>query len=392
MTADGATASSAACGRPPARRWTLIRWYASSATLNVPQAAGPVAFSLVALGLTGDPSRGAAMMVAMTLAQVLGAIPITRLGRNLPTVGFLRVLVGLRTVALVMLAVLAANGAALPWLIALAAAAGSVNGAAFGHLRALLNALTPTARLPRALGIAATLNEVTFVLAPVLASGLGVISPILAVLAPAILGVIPALLAPDVGCPTVPDAPHAAGSVMSPPIALWLGCAVAGGATVAAVEIGAVALALRYGYQPALAIVFTVPLCLASVTGGIWVSVRNRTASRRVVVLQLAVMATGAALVALELSVAATVLGVVLVGGVLAPLGTYYSLMLDALAPPHRRAEVFALLRTANAVGFIVAGLALTLFSLSTTLTTVTCMMILATLVVGVGPRRALAS
>ncbi|MEH3145079.1 MAG: MFS transporter [Methylobacterium frigidaeris] len=326
-------------------------------------------------------------MVAMTLAQVLGAIPITRLGRHLPTIGFLRFLVGLRTIALVLLAALAVYGAALPWLIACAAIAGSVNGAAFGYLRSLLNALTPASGLPRALGIAATLNEVTFVLAPVIASGLGVVSPIFAVLAPAVLGVVPALLVPNAGRPTVPDASHAPGSVLSPPIALWLGCAMAGGATVAAVEIGAVALALRYDYQPALAIIFTVPLCLASVAGGIWVSVRNRAASRRAVVLQLAVMAFGAALVALQFSVAATVAGALLIGAVLAPLGTYYSLMLDTLAPPHRRAEVFALLRTANAVGFIVAGLALTLFSLSTTLVAVTGLMVVATLAVGAGRR-----
>ncbi|WP_210184278.1 hypothetical protein [Bosea robiniae] len=36
----------------------LVRWFISSATLTVPQAAGPVAFALVALALTGDTSGG----------------------------------------------------------------------------------------------------------------------------------------------------------------------------------------------------------------------------------------------------------------------------------------------------------------------------------------------
>jgi hypothetical protein len=36
--------------------------------------------------------------------------------------------------------------------------------------------------------------------------------------------------------------------------------------------------------------------------------------------------------------------------------GTYYSLVFDALAPAHRRAEAFALLRTANSVGIIRSG------------------------------------
>ena len=77
------------------------------------------------------------------------------------------------------------------------------------------------------------------------------------------------------------------GSGLSPSILLWLACAAAGGATVASIEIGAVALALNFGYEPALAIMFTVPLCLASVAGGIWVSVRNRMATRKAVLAQL---------------------------------------------------------------------------------------------------------
>lgn len=372
-----------------AGRWSLIRWFGSSATLNVPQAAGPVAFSLLALSLTGDTSQGAAIMVAMTLAQVLGAIPITRIGKSWSTARFLRLLIGIRTAALLVVALLAAYGAPIGWLIACATIAGSVNGAAFGYLRSLLNALTPASRLPRALGISATLNEVTFVLAPVMASGLGVISPIFAIFAIAILGALPALLVPDVGPAHLPDAPQTSGSVLSPPIALWLACAAAGGATVAAVEIGAVALALSFGYQPALAIIFTVPLCLASVSGGVWVSYRNRKSSRTAVVAQLAVMALGVGLIACEVSVMTTVIGTVLIGGVLAPLGTHYSLVLDTLAPPHRRAEVFALLRTANAVGVISAGIALTILPLKTALAIVTGLMLAATLAVGAERLRA---
>ena len=52
--------------QPPDRafdRWSLFRWFISSGTLNVPQAAGPVAFSLLALSLTGDASRGAAIIL-----------------------------------------------------------------------------------------------------------------------------------------------------------------------------------------------------------------------------------------------------------------------------------------------------------------------------------------
>ncbi len=372
----------------PSNRWPLLRWFISSGTLGVPQAAGPVAFSLVALSLTGQTSGGAAMMLAMTLAQVCGAIPIARLGKSLPMATFLRLLVVVRTVALVAMAGLAACEAPFTWLILLAAVAGLVNGAASGYLRAVLNHLAPASRMPRALGISATLNELTFVLAPVAAAGLGTVSPAFAVLALAALGAVPALLIPNTGSTHIDDVHGVRGSVLSPSILLWLMCAAAGGAAVAAIEIGAVALALNFGYEPALAIVFTVPLCLASVAGGIWVSVRNRMATRKAVVAQLFIMTLGSALAALNLSVATTVVATVLMGAFLAPLATYYSLVLDTLAPPQRRPEVFALLRTANAIGVIFTSAILTFVSLSVALIVVTGLMIIVTLVVGAASGR----
>lgn len=360
----------------------MIRWAISSATLGVPQAGGPIAFAFVALGLTGDASGGAAMILAMTLAQVAGAIPITRLGRRLPLANFLKLLIVLRTAALAAIAVGTAHQVPFPWLIALAALSGLVNGAAFGCLRAVLNHLAAASRMPRALGIAATLNELTFVLAPVAASGLGTLSPVVAVVALAAAGAVPALLVPHVGPAHLPEGHHGEGSVLTPAILPWLLCAAAGGATVASIEIGSVALALSFGYEPALAILFTVPLCLASVAGGIWTSVRNRMASRSAVLTQLLVMALGAALAATGLSVATTIVATLLVGSVLAPLSTYYSLTLDRLAPPHRRPEVFALLRTSNACGVIFTSALLTAVSPSVTLIVVTGLMLVAAMAV----------
>jgi hypothetical protein len=369
-------------------RGPLLRWFISSSTFGVPQAAGPIAFSLVALSLTGHTSGGAAMMLAMTLAQVAGAIPIARLGRSLPIAAFLRVLVVIRTLALVSIALLAAYEASFTWLIVLAAVAGSVNGAAHGYLRAVLNHLAPASQLPRTLGIAATLNELTFVLAPVAASGLGTVSPVFAILVLAAIGALPALLVPNTGSTHIADVRGLKGSLLSRSIVLWLLCAAAGGAAVAAIEIGAVALALNFGYEPALAILFTVPLCLTSVAGGIWVSVRNRMATRKAVLAQLVIMTLGSALAALNLSVATTVIATVLIGSVLASLSTYYSLTLDTLAPPQRRAEAFALLRTANAMGVIFTSAVLTIASLSMALIVVTGLMIVVTLVVGIATVR----
>ena len=375
-------------GRRIERRWPLLRWSVSSATLGVPQAAGPITFALVALSLTGNTSGGAAMILAMTLAQVIGAIPITRLARNLPLATALKLLVAIRTLALISIGLFAAYEAPFAWLIVLAAAAGLVNGAAYGYLRAVLNHLAPGSRLPRALGIAATLNETTFVLAPVAASGLGTLSPILAVLALAAVGAVPALLVPSIGPAHGEGVHRARGSVISPSILPWLMCAAASGATVAAIEIGAVALALNFGYEPASAIMFTVPLCLTSVASGIWVSVRNRMATRKTVLAQLSLMTLGSALAALDQSVTTTVIATVLIGCVMAPLSTYYSLILDTLAPPQRRPEVFALLRTANATGVIFASAVLTMVSLSMALIAVTGLMIIATTTAAIASAR----
>ncbi|QQS11704.1 MAG: MFS transporter [Rhodospirillales bacterium] len=372
----------------PAGRWPLLRWYVSSATFGVPQAAGPVAFALVALSMTGDTRGGAAMMLAMTLAQVAGAVPIVRLGAHLPPTAFLRLLIAIRTLALASIVPMIAYEASFAWLVVSAAVAGSVNGAAFGYLRAVLSRLAPASRLPRALGIAATLNELTFVLAPVAASGLGTVSPVFAVLALVAIGALPALLVPDTGAAQVDMARRAGGTALDRSILLWLMCAASSGAAVAAIEVGAVALALRFGHEPALAILFTVPLCVASVAGGIWTSVRNRMAGRRTVLAQLGVATSGAALGALDLSAAATVAGAVLIGSVLAPLGTHYSLVLDKLAPPHRRPEVFALLRTANATGVIIASATLTVVSASTALIVVTGMLTMATAAVAIATVR----
>src|SRR5699024_3653791 len=183
----------------------LLRWFVSYGSFTVPQAAAPIAFALIALPLTGDPSSGAAMMLAMTLAQVVGAVPITRFGRRFAPIPFLRALIGVRTVALAAVAVLAGLGAPFSLLVASAAAAGLVNGAAFGHLRAVLNHLVSAGRMPRALGIAATLNEVTFAAAPVIASGLGALSSQAAIWAMVVLGAGPVVL-----LPRIPQAPSTA--------------------------------------------------------------------------------------------------------------------------------------------------------------------------------------
>ncbi len=359
-------ASAADRVQPGHRPLILIRWLLAYGTFSVPQAAGPIAFALLALPLTGTPRSGAAIVLAITVAQVVGAVPVARFGRNRNVVFFLKALVIVRTVALAAVAVLASVGASFSLVLLAAALAGLVNGAAFGCLRSTLNHLVEPSQMPRALGLAATLSEFTFVCAPVLASVLGAINPVLALLLLAVLGAATVILLPGMPHARAPT-PAEGDSLLAPAILLWLGCTAANSAVISSIEVGAVSLAMRYGFEPAQGFIFTVALCVASVAGGVWVSARNRIPRHSAVLAYLVVMSAGAVLLTANLSVVTTLVGAVMVGGVLAPLGTSYSLQLDALSPAHRRAEVFALSRTATSIGVILTSTTLTLTSLMVT-------------------------
>lgn len=340
----------------------LTRWLLSFASYGVPQAAAPIAFSLLALRVTGHTSSGAAMILALTLAQVAGGVPVARAGARLNPLGYLRALVAFRALAFGGVAVLAGIGAGFPALILASALAGLVGGAAYGYQRSLLNQLVSPSRLPRALGIAATLNEAVFVAMPVLASLLGTISPVAAVITFAVLGAGPLALIPRIQGLAGPPARSRRGPrlrrdhLMTRAILLWLCCATGTSTAVAAVEVGAVSLAVAFGIGTTWAFVFTVSLCIASVSGGVWVSVVNQPLGRRGVLGALGGTVFGSGLVAAHLSVVMTMAGAVVIGAFLAPLSTHYSLTLDRLAPPARRAETFAMLRAANSVGVILVS------------------------------------
>jgi MFS transporter, DHA1 family, inner membrane transport protein len=359
------TASEATLDTPRPVRGFLTRWLLSNGLFSVPQAATPILFALVALPLTGDATSGAAIVMAMTTAQVLGAVPVARLGRSLNAVSFLKILIGIRTLAFALIAALAAYQAPFVWMIVAGAAAGLVSGAASGYMRAVLNYIVEPSRLLKALGIAATINELTFVAAPVAASVLGAVSPSLAIGLVALLGGAPLLLIPSLAHARAPAAKATDRVLITPPITLWLFCAMASGAAVGVIEVGAVALALDFGFKPELGIIFTVALCIASVCGGAWVTFRNRMPKSRTVVALLAVAAIGMLLVALRHSVELSTFGCAILGLMIAPLGTYYSVVLDGLAPASRRTEIFALLRTASSVGVIMSSAMLTWTSLT---------------------------
>ncbi|MFJ4175259.1 MFS transporter [Microbacterium sp. NPDC089696] len=323
-------------------------------TFGVPQAAAPIAFSLLALPLTGSAEAGSGMVFAMTVTQVIAATPLSRFGTRFNPVSYLRALLIVRTVALLGVTYAAYAAAPMPVLITAAAAAGLTNGAAYGYQRSLLNYLVEPERLPRALGIAATLNEVTFAVSPVLAAALGAVSPVFAMFALTVLGIGPLVLMPSVPQAQAPVRVKTTRRTPLPKaIYIWLVCAAAGSGVVAAVEVGAVPFAVLFGLAPEWGFIFALTLCIGSVAGGVWVSIRNRILTRRQVVTFLVLTSAGAVLVGLRVNIALLLAGAVLVGFCLPALGTYYSLVLDQLSPPERRAEVFALMKTSNALGIV---------------------------------------
>ncbi|MGW9555618.1 MFS transporter [Nocardiopsis sp. NPDC055551] len=345
---------------------SILRWQAAYGTLGIPQAAAPIAFGLLALPLTGSVESGAAMVFAMTTAQILGAVPVSRLGRRFNGVHYLRALIAVRTIALAAVTVLAAVGAPFAFLMIAVVAAGAVNGAAYGYQRTLLNHLVTPDRLPRALGVAATLNEINFALSPVLASLLGAISPVWAMAVITALGVGPILLTPRIPQARGPNQDSAAGGKERVPAEafLWLFCAAAGGGAVAAVEVGAVSFALSFGLAPGWAFLFASVLCVGAVIGGVWVSFRNRMPERWKVACFLAVSTAASGVILIGEHIALTLAGAAVLGFFLPLLGTFYSLVLDELAPPDRRAEMFAFLRTASAIGIIATSGLLALLGL----------------------------
>jgi len=375
----------------PGKYFPLLRWYGASAFFGLPQAAAPITFSLATLKMTGRAEDGAAMILAMTVAQIIGVIPITRGAKRYPSGAIVRALIVWRAFALLALAICIQLKWPFAVLIIFSALAGLANGAAYGHLRALLNALVSPNSMPRALGVAATINELVYVLTPIAATMMASVSPAFTVLMIAVASVVPAILISSSAPAPVPTREKRA-PLYRALLFAWLTCAICGGATVAVIEVGAVSLALRYGYEPTSAILFTLPLCVAAILGGTWFAWRNQLGSHDGVLIQLSLMSLGSALVAWADAPLIAIMGAAIVGMVLAPLGAHLTLILEAIAPVERRPEAFALLRTANALGIIFGSASLAILGVTLAFKVISFFLVLATMLAYLLPRPSITS
>jgi len=351
----------------------------------------PITFALATLQ-QGDLDAGALMMSAMIATQVVGAVPIAAAGRRFGVSAWIRALFAFRALAYGALLLAIAGGAPISILVIAAGLAGLVNGSIFGLLRTVLNEMVTSTKLPRALGLAATANELVAVTGPIAASTIGGVSVIAAVGIMVLASIVPVVMLPRITRHVRAERTRVPREPMPLPIAMWLLAACSEGACVASIEVGAVELALRYKLAPSAALLFTVPLCVASVLGGAWISIRNRQLQQRTVVIMLILYGTGMLAMAYGALLAAAIASSVLVGVFLAPLGMSFSLFLEDLLPKSRRAEGFTLLRTSSSVGIIIASSMIAFASLETSFIVSASLAFLSVVMLGiVRPARELA-
>lgn len=332
-----------------------IRWAVAYGLFGAPRSGASIAFALAALSITGNPASGATALAAMTAAQLVGALPIARLGRGANSIAFFKALIFIRTVALFACATACGVGAPYAVFIASAVAAGLVQGAAFGYLRDSANYLVVQSQMTRALALAAFASDLTFLVTPILAASLGSVSASFSIAVIAILGAVPAMILPSARGNVEPQAVETRTRSLTPEVLLWLGCACASSAAISGIEVGAVSLAMGFDLQAGYGAIFTGTLCAASLVGSVGNGLLNKAYSKQHVAAMFLSIIIGMALI-LQNSFGLSILGCALVGICAPSLGIHYSLQLNRLVTPEMRAEVFSVLKISTSLGTILAS------------------------------------
>ncbi|MHA7776067.1 hypothetical protein [Roseibium sp. M-1] len=354
-----------------------IRWAVACGLFGAPRSGASIAFALAALSITGNPAGGATALAAMTTAQLVGAFPISRLGRGANSVTFFKALIIVRTAALLVCAAACGTGAPFAVFITAAVAAGLVQGAAFGYLRDSANYFVMQSQMTRAVALGAFASDFTFLVTPILAASLGSLSASFSIAAIAILGAVPAMILPAARSNLEPQGAKTQTKSLSPEVLLWLGCACASAAAVSGIEVGAVSLAMGFNLQAGYGALFTGTLCAASLAASVGNGLLNKAYSKHQVAAMFLSLIIGVALV-LQNSFNLSILGCALVGICASSLGIHYSLQLNRLVRQEMRAEAFSVLKMSTSVGTILAAATIGWTSVMVTLTASICMLICA--------------
>lgn len=330
----------------------------SSIVARLPLAMFSIALLVNAQRLTGSFAVAGAVSGAYAIA---GAISAPLLGRLIDSCGQTTVLVAGATVAAVMLVAtgLAPSSTPPAVLVALAAAAGMSTPPLSACVRTLLPAMvSDPERLPTLFAFESTLLEVTFILGPPLALGIGALWSTGAALAAAGVIMLASTLAfaaqpasrawrPDLSVPR-----RRGGSLRAPAIPILALIELATGAVFGATDVGVTAAAKALGSTAAAG-----PLLglwgLGSLLGGI-AATRLGGSARRAGGLILLLGALAVAHGALTL-VTGSVLGIAVViliaGATIAPTAASIYAMVDRYAPTGTSTEAFSWALTAAMTG-----------------------------------------
>ena len=337
----------------------------SSILARLPLAMFSIALLVNAQHLTGSFAVAGAVSGAYAIA---GAVSAPLLGRLVDRCGQTTVLVAGAAVTAVMLVAtgLAPSSTPPAVLVALAAAAGAATPPLSACVRTLLPGMvTDPSRLPALFAFESTVLEVTFVLGPPLALGVGAIWSTGA--APAFGGIV--MLAATLAFAAQPASrawrPDAGASrrqsLRSPAILTLALIELATGAVFGATEVGVTAACKALGSTTAAG-----PLLglwgFGSLLGGI-AATRLGGGARRsagLIVLLVALAVAHGALVFATGSALAIGAVILLAGGTIAPTAASIYAMVDRFAPAGTHTEAFSWALTAastgEAVGAAVAG------------------------------------
>lgn len=352
--------------RPTVGDTTFGRWLVSYEASIVPAAMGPVAFGVAMLASTGSAQTGAALMAAMVVGQVSMAVPLEALTRGYRSKRILVLFLVIQATALACLTVAIHARSPLPLLIVLAAVSGAPIGLAFSLFRYLLAQSSSRHMMVRRIAISLTVNEVCYIVCPIAASMVAGRYPLMPMLLMVGSVLASAVLATRLVDPE-PAGRQPSGNVFLRAVVPWLLSVFLSSAALAFVEAGTVAIALRIGWPAGVAGMIAAVSGLASGVAGSYVAYRSPKATPEWVFALMAMTVAGVVLIAVSTTGGLVMLGSVVIGLGVAPLGTFLSVLIQDEIPESRLSAAMTLYRAAHGLGIGAAALLLALLTVPVT-------------------------
>ena len=359
-----AVASPSQAPRRLVGHWGYLRWSIGAQLTRLPIAMAPLAFTALTTGLTGSYATGAAVVAIVVIAEVVSAVPIGRLLDRWGATA-LRVLLVARAVAYALILASVVAGLPTPVILVLAALVGVLGGGLLGGFRALLFDVVGEALLRRAVTVNTMVVDLVIVAGPLLVGVLSGISIILPVVAMAAASAVAALFVAASRRTTGGSVVGAPCAALFRPLLGWVCVAFAIGHLTSTIEVAALPIAQRLGGGTGEAALFVLVLSAASIIGSIVYLAARRDGSALGVAILLVVLSAGALLISIGQSWPLVIVGAVVAGLCVGPLVTVNSLLVEVRLPPNRKAEGFALVNTAQGLGFGAGALSLAVLPLS---------------------------